>query len=103
MLLLLPLATSVAMVRALPRKLTINLAAKSLQNSCPRKREMFYGILVVGFLLNVQCFRPNQPSLVYINGYLADTTDIEMKRIVTLAGGQILYATPLFPTCEPYN
>ena len=27
---------------------------------------------------------------VYINGYLEDTTDIEMKRIVTLAGGQIL-------------
>ena len=26
---------------------------------------------------------------VYINGYLEDTTDIEMKRIVTLAGGQI--------------
>ncbi|KAH9938267.1 uncharacterized protein B0H18DRAFT_8595 [Fomitopsis serialis] len=27
---------------------------------------------------------------VYINGYLEDTTDIEMKRIVTLAGGQML-------------
>ncbi|CAL1700939.1 unnamed protein product [Somion occarium] len=27
---------------------------------------------------------------IYINGYLADTTDIEMKRIVTLAGGQVL-------------
>lgn len=27
---------------------------------------------------------------IYINGYLEDTTDIEMKRIVTLAGGQIL-------------
>ena len=27
---------------------------------------------------------------VYINGYLSDTTDIEMKRTVTLAGGQIL-------------
>ena len=57
---------------------------------------MCYGTLGVGFLLNVQCFRPNQSFLVYINGYLADTTDIEMKRIVTLAGGQILYATPLF-------
>lgn len=28
---------------------------------------------------------------VYINGYLDNTTDIEMKRIVTLAGGQITY------------
>ncbi|KAI9001444.1 hypothetical protein BD414DRAFT_474646 [Trametes punicea] len=28
---------------------------------------------------------------VYINGYLEDTTDIEMKRIVTLAGGQVLH------------
>ena len=27
---------------------------------------------------------------VYINGYLSDTTDIEMKRTVTLAGGQVL-------------
>ena len=28
---------------------------------------------------------------VYINGYLCDTTDIEMKRTVTLAGGQVLF------------
>ena len=27
---------------------------------------------------------------IYINGYLENTTDIEMKRNVTLAGGQIL-------------
>jgi hypothetical protein len=27
---------------------------------------------------------------LYINGYLSDTTDIEMKRIVTQAGGQIM-------------
>ncbi|KAI0677124.1 hypothetical protein C8Q78DRAFT_1065749 [Trametes maxima] len=27
---------------------------------------------------------------IYINGYLDNTTDIEMKRIVTLAGGQVL-------------
>ena len=27
---------------------------------------------------------------VYIDGYLEDTTDIEMKRIVTGAGGQML-------------
>lgn len=28
---------------------------------------------------------------VYINGYLCDTTDIEMKRTVALAGGQVLF------------
>ncbi|KAM5540394.1 hypothetical protein V8D89_005852 [Ganoderma adspersum] len=28
---------------------------------------------------------------IYINGYLEDTTDIEMKRIVTIAGGQIMH------------
>ncbi|KAI0353537.1 hypothetical protein OH77DRAFT_1427229 [Trametes cingulata] len=28
---------------------------------------------------------------IYINGYLEDTTDIEMKRIVTLAGGQVMH------------
>jgi len=28
---------------------------------------------------------------VYINGYLSDTTDIEMKRIVTQAGGKIVH------------
>lgn len=27
---------------------------------------------------------------VYIDGYLANSTDIEMKRIVKLAGGQVL-------------
>jgi hypothetical protein len=27
---------------------------------------------------------------IYINGYLRDTTDIEMKRIITEAGGQAL-------------
>jgi len=31
-----------------------------------------------------------QGVCVYINGYLEDTTDIEMKRIVTLAGGQAM-------------
>lgn len=34
---------------------------------------------------------------VYINGYLRDTTDIEMKRIVAEAGGQILCVTA--PIC----
>jgi hypothetical protein len=28
---------------------------------------------------------------IYINGYLRDTTDIEMKRIITEAGGQALF------------
>ncbi|RPD67300.1 hypothetical protein L226DRAFT_519191 [Lentinus tigrinus ALCF2SS1-7] len=28
---------------------------------------------------------------IYINGYLETTTDIEMKRIVTLAGGQVMH------------
>ena len=28
---------------------------------------------------------------VYINGYLRNTTDIEMKRIVAQAGGEVLY------------
>ncbi|KAI0663305.1 hypothetical protein C8Q70DRAFT_957422 [Cubamyces menziesii] len=28
---------------------------------------------------------------IYINGYLENTTDIEMKRIVTLAGGQVMH------------
>lgn len=33
---------------------------------------------------------------LYIDGYLEDTTDIEMKRIVVLAGGQImLFKIPL--------
>jgi uncharacterized protein (DUF1786 family) len=27
---------------------------------------------------------------IYINGYLRDTTDIEMKRIITEAGGRAL-------------
>ncbi|KAF9076801.1 hypothetical protein BDP27DRAFT_1413949 [Rhodocollybia butyracea] len=29
---------------------------------------------------------------VYIDGFLKDTTDIEMKRVVTMAGGKILYS-----------
>jgi len=29
---------------------------------------------------------------LYIDGYLSDTTDIEMKRIVTMAGGQIMHS-----------
>ena len=37
---------------------------------------------------------------VYINGYLCDTTDIEMKRTVTLAGGQVLFVliSPTYPS-----
>lgn len=33
---------------------------------------------------------------VYINGYLSDTTDIEFKRIVSLAGGRIMWVYLLF-------
>jgi urease accessory protein UreH len=29
---------------------------------------------------------------IYIDGYLEDTTDMEMKRTISLAGGQVLYA-----------
>lgn len=32
---------------------------------------------------------------IHINGFLDDTTDIEMKRIVTLAGGEIVYVSYL--------
>ena len=28
---------------------------------------------------------------IYINGYLRGTTDIEMKRVITEAGGQVLF------------
>jgi hypothetical protein len=28
---------------------------------------------------------------IYINGYLRDTTDIEMKRIITEAGGHVVF------------
>lgn len=28
---------------------------------------------------------------IYINGFLAGTTDIEMKRLITLSGGQVLF------------
>lgn len=38
---------------------------------------------------------------VYINGYLRDTTDIEMKRTVTLAGGQVLSVLSLFNLLGP--
>lgn len=37
---------------------------------------------------------------VYINGYLCDTTDIEMKRTVTLAGGQVLFVSSLIHEYE---
>jgi len=30
---------------------------------------------------------------IYINGYLSDTTDIEMKRIATQAGGKVLHTS----------
>ena len=38
---------------------------------------------------------------IYINGYLRGTTDIEMKRVITEAGGQVLfvqnYHAPHYP------
>ncbi|KAJ3488691.1 hypothetical protein NLI96_g2664 [Meripilus lineatus] len=34
---------------------------------------------------------PEQSSNLYINGYLRNSTDIEMKRIVSQAGGSVLY------------
>ena len=40
---------------------------------------------------------------VYINGYLCDTTDIEMKRTVTLAGGQVLFVSLPFPPTFPID
>jgi len=42
---------------------------------------------------------------IYINGYLRDTTDIEMKRIITDAGGQALFVrdhVPLTPRRSEY-
>jgi hypothetical protein len=38
--------------------------------------------VTVGVLNNTQ---------IYINGYLQDTTDIEVKRIITEAGGQVVF------------
>jgi BRCT domain, a BRCA1 C-terminus domain len=38
--------------------------------------------MVLGILKNTR---------IYINGYLRDTTDIEMKRIVTEAGGHVMF------------
>jgi hypothetical protein len=34
---------------------------------------------------------------IYINGYLRDTTDIEMKRIITEAGGQAVFVRDHIP------
>jgi len=34
---------------------------------------------------------------IYINGYLRDTTDIEMKRIITEAGGQPVFVRNHIP------
>ncbi|KAI0796782.1 hypothetical protein C8Q75DRAFT_210648 [Abortiporus biennis] len=50
---------------------------EKLKNQLPDKQDTKEG----NVLRNVR---------VYINGYLDNTTDIEMKRIVALAGGQIL-------------
>ena len=39
---------------------------------------------------------------IYINGYLRGTTDIEMKRVITEAGGQVLFVQePVRTTNRP--
>lgn len=37
----------------------------------------------------------------YIDGFLENTTDIEMKRIITQAGGEVLYVFSLFLSLSP--
>ncbi|KAI0650318.1 hypothetical protein C8Q79DRAFT_1006597 [Trametes meyenii] len=59
-----------------PRKSYIEVRDKKLAQQLPEKPAD--GVQV---MWNVR---------IYINGYLDNTTDIEMKRIVTLAGGQVL-------------
>lgn len=44
---------------------------------------------------------PEQPQVLvnvrcYINGFLADTTDLEMKRIIISAGGKVLCVQYIF-------
>ncbi|KAI0775922.1 hypothetical protein BD413DRAFT_469530 [Trametes elegans] len=59
-----------------PRKSYMEVRNRKLDDQLPEKSTE--GVPV---LRNVR---------IYINGYLEDTTDIEMKRIVTLAGGQVM-------------
>ena len=58
-----------------PRMSYLEVRAKKLEKQLPQEASS-------QVLSNVR---------VYINGYLEDTTDIEMKRIVVLAGGQVQY------------
>ncbi|KAF8639872.1 hypothetical protein AX17_001127 [Amanita inopinata Kibby_2008] len=37
-----------------------------------------------------------QQARIYIGGYLEGTTDIEMKRLITLSGGQVMFVTAVF-------
>jgi hypothetical protein len=37
---------------------------------------------------------------IYINGYLDNTTDIEMKRMITSAGGRVMYAPFMLVMCS---
>ncbi|KAI0368149.1 hypothetical protein BV20DRAFT_969753 [Pilatotrama ljubarskyi] len=60
-----------------PQKSYWQSRTKKLANQLPDKPTE--GVLV---LRNVR---------IYINGYLENTTDIEMKRMVTLAGGQVMH------------
>ena len=39
-----------------------------------------------------------QDARIYINGYLDNTTDIEMKRIISSAGGRVMFA--FFCACD---
>ena len=38
---------------------------------------------------------------IYINGYLRGTTDIEMKRVIAEAGGQVLFVRGHCPLHNP--
>jgi len=38
---------------------------------------------------------------IYINGYLRGTTDIEMKRVITEAGGQVLFVQDQYALHNP--
>ncbi|KAH9853606.1 hypothetical protein C2E23DRAFT_728241 [Lenzites betulinus] len=63
-----------------PHKSYLDVRAKKLAEQLPEKPTEGAQVL-----RNVR---------IYINGYLENTTDIEMKRIVALAGGQVLRTAP---------
>lgn len=61
----------------LNQKLYLDSRGKKLRDQLPKQSSSAEAKVFIGVR-------------IYINGYLEDTTDIEMKRIVTLAGGKIL-------------